>query len=229
MALEAVIFDLDGVLVRTDEYHYRAWKQLADRLGVAFDRRKNQALRGVDRMGSLLRLLGPDHGYSQPQLEELAAEKNAHYVELIERITQADLLAGAESLLAELRGRGVKLAVASASKNARRVLQRLEIADRFDTIVTGHDFERGKPAPDIFLAAADRLCVSPAGCVVVEDAASGVAAARSAGMAVIGLGDPRELNAAHRVVRSLTDLSADSLAAVMRKAGPGAPPERSTP
>lgn len=215
--LLAVIFDLDGVIVSTDEYHYRGWQRLADEIGVPFDRRRNERLRGVDRMNSLLRLLPENHGYSQAELETLATRKNAYYKELITQITPADLLPGAVALLDDLAVHGVRMAIASASKNAPEVLDRLGIRGRFDTIVTGHDFTRGKPAPDIFLIAAQRIGVPPPNCLVVEDAESGVQAGVAAGMRVLGRGTDPALAAAGaaRVVAALTEVSWRDLAALL--------------
>ena len=212
MPLKAVIFDLDGILVRTDTFHYQAWKRLADEIGVPFDQRRNEALKGVDRMNSLLAMLPADHGYSQEELVELADRKNAYYVQLIRQITPVDMIDGALALVDELKASGVALAVASASKNAMTVLDRLGIAGRFDAVVTGHDFTRGKPAPDIFLTAAGRLGVPPADCAVLEDAESGVRAALAAGMTALGFGSGEVLGAADLVVDDMRRLSHRTLA-----------------
>ena len=214
-SLAAVIFDLDGVIVKTDEYHYRAWKRLADELDIPFDREKNQQLRGVGRMSSLKIVLPHDHGYSQEQLEELASRKNGYYQKLIEELSPDDLLPGTKELLDELDAHGVKKAVGSASKNAGTVVDKLQVRDRFDAVITGHDFERGKPAPDVFLAATERLGVEPGKCIVFEDAVAGVEAAHNGGMKAVGVGPKDLLSDAERVVKSLAEVSYPDLEALM--------------
>ena len=212
--LLAVIFDLDGVIVSTDDYHYRGWQRLADEIGVPFDRRRNERLRGVDRMNSLRRLLPENHGYSEAELHALATRKNEYYKELIKQVSPRDILPGVPALLDDLDAHQVRKAIASASKNAPEVLERLGIGSRFEVIVTGHDFTHGKPAPDIFLTAARRLKLPPANCLVVEDAVSGVEAGVAAGMKVLGRGsDPDLLKAgAARMVESLAEVTCADLA-----------------
>lgn len=214
--LEAVIFDLDGVIVSTDRYHYLGWKRLADEIGVPFDRERNELCRGVDRMASLRIVLGPDHKYSESEMKVLADRKNEYYKELAMQISPADLLPGVLALLDGLEAHGVKCAVGSASKNAEAVIERLGIRSRFRTIVTGHDFTRGKPAPDVFLTAASRMGVAPANCVVFEDAAAGVEAAHAGGMKAVGVGRPDLLAAAERVVASLAEITYADLVTLMR-------------
>lgn len=209
--LEAAIFDLDGVLVDTARFHYLGWRRLADELDVPFDEQKNERLKGVDRMGSLLRLLPQNHGYSRAQLDEFCERKNRYYVEMIAGITPADLFEGAEALLADLHHAGVRRAIASASKNAKAVVERLRIGRWFDAIVDGYDFTRTKPDPEVFLVAAEQVGAAPGDCVVLEDAEAGVEAALRAGMAVVGMGDPRSLARAQLVIGSLTELSAARL------------------
>ncbi len=203
-----VIFDLDGVLVDTAEYHYRAWQKLADRIGVPFDRKRNEALRGVDRMNSLLLLLG-EHAerFSDVEKEAFCAEKNADYVRLIEQITPADLLPGAKELLCALRAAGALCAVASSSKNARAVLERLGILPLLNAVVDGSEVAAAKPAPDLFVLAAARLGLAPARCVVVEDAEAGVAAAKAGGMRCIGIGDPARVGAADAVAGAVAEIT----------------------
>jgi beta-phosphoglucomutase len=213
--LEAVIFDLDGVIVSTDRYHYLGWKRLADEIGVPFDRERNEQCRGVDRMASLRVVLGPNHTYSAAEMAALADRKNEYYKELARQITPADLLPGALALVEELEARGVKRAVGSASKNAEAVLDRLGIRARFQSVVTGHDFARGKPAPDVFLTAARRLGVAPGNCLVFEDAAAGVEAAHAGGMKCVGVGRADLLSAAERVVASLAEIDYAGLVRLM--------------
>ncbi len=210
--IRGVIFDLDGVLTDTAELHYRGWQRLADEEGIPFDRQANEALRGLSRRDSLLRLLA-GRPATEAQMQEMMARKNRYYRELIQTVTPAHLLPGAAALLDELRAAGVRIAIGSASENASRVVERLGIADRVDVLVDGRSVARQKPAPDLFLYAAARLGLPPAECVVVEDAASGVAAARAAGMWAVGLGPAERVGAAHAVWPSLADVHwADVLA-----------------
>ena len=200
-----VIFDLDGVIVDTAEFHYRAWKRLADELGVPFDRDKNHRLRGVDRMCSLEIIL-EDVEPRPGNLRELADRKNACYVEMIQALTPDDLLPGVQGLFQTLREQEIAVGLASASKNARPVLKLLEIEPLLDAVVDGNDFTRGKPAPDIFLLAAERLGRTPDECVVVEDAQVGVDAARAAGMYAVGVCEGRALEGADVLIGRAADL-----------------------
>jgi len=203
-----VIFDLDGVLVDTAEFHYLAWQQLADRIRVPFDRQRNEALRGVDRVNSLRLLLGAHADrFTDAEKDAFCAEKNAVYVKLIETISPKDLLPGAGALLAALRETAIPAAVASSSKNARPVLERLGIMNLLQAVVDGSEVAVAKPAPDLFLLAAARLGVPPARCVVVEDAEAGVEAAGRGGMRCIGIGDAARVGAADRVVPSVADIT----------------------
>jgi len=216
--LKAVIFDLDGVLVDTAKYHYLGWKKLADELGVPFDEMKNEQLKGIDRLNSLKRMLGDlQNDYTTDELWVLANRKNEYYVEMIQEVTPADLYEGARELITALRSEGIRVAVASASKNANTVITNLEIESLLDEIVDGHDFENGKPDPEIFLTAARRLGVPPEEAVVVEDAESGVEAGNAAGMKTVGFGDPGILGAADMVISNLTELSATRLRELVEK------------
>lgn len=187
MAVKAVIFDLDGVITDTAEYHFLSWKRLADEEGLPFTRDDNERLRGVSRRESLLLLL-KDRPLSETVIEEMMARKNSYYAEMIQHVSPADLLPGVADLLAELDSRGVPYAIASASKNARAVGERLGIIDRLAALADGHSVTRQKPAPDLFRYAAAQLNLSPGQCLVVEDAAAGVQAALSAGMPALALG-----------------------------------------
>jgi kojibiose phosphorylase len=194
-----LIFDLDGVLTDTAEAHYLAWQRLADEEGLPFDRAANEALRGIGRRESLRHLLGA-RAVTQARAERLMARKNAYYRALIAEMSPSDLLPGALELLDAARARGLRLAIGSASKNARDVIDRLGIADRFDAICDGHAVEAAKPAPDLFLAAAAALGLPAEDVVVFEDAADGVAAAHAAGMMAIGIGPVERVGAAEIVL-----------------------------
>ncbi|MEO1761422.1 MAG: beta-phosphoglucomutase [Cyanobacteria bacterium J06629_18] len=200
--IKGFIFDLDGVLTDTAEFHYQAWQKLADEEGIPFNREANEALRGVSRRDSLLKIIG-ERKYSESQIQEMMERKNSYYVESIEQITPYYLLPGADNLISELREQGIKIALGSASKNARTVIDKLGIADKFDVIADGNSVKRSKPAPDLFLYAASELGLEPAECVVVEDAASGIEAALTAGMLTIGIGSVERVGAAKIVLPSL--------------------------
>ena len=188
--IKGFIFDLDGVITDTAEYHFRGWKRLADEEGLAFTREDNEHLRGIPRRASLMLIL-KDRLYSETQIVEMMERKNNYYLEFIKEISPRDLLPGAKELLEEIRAAGLKNALGSASKNAPEVLDRLGIRSLFDAIADGHSVTRQKPAPDLFLHAANQLNLSPEECVVVEDAAAGIEAAKAGGFRSIGLG-PRE-------------------------------------
>ncbi|MEW6493827.1 MAG: beta-phosphoglucomutase [Cyanobacteriota bacterium] len=200
--IQGVIFDLDGVLTETAEYHYRGWQQLADEEGIPFDRQANEAMRGLSRRDSLLHMLG-DHPRTEEQLQEMMERKNRYYLESIKDVSAADLLPGAKELLEELRSVGIKVALGSASKNAQEVIERLGIANLVDSISDGYSVANSKPAPDLFLHAAAQLGLAPEHCVVVEDATSGVEAALAAGMYAVGLGPVERVGAAHVVLPNL--------------------------
>jgi len=200
--IKAIIFDLDGVLTDTAEYHFLAWKRLADELGIPFDRQHNEPLRGVPRRRSLELLL---NGYpaTEEQMQEWMARKNSYYVGLIQQMTPADILPGALELLKELRRAGIKIGIGSASKNTRTVLDRLHLMDYVAAISDGYSVQRHKPMPDLFLHCAQQLDVDPGQAIVVEDAASGVEAALAGGFWVMGLGPEERVGAAHIVFPSL--------------------------
>lgn len=202
MAIRAFIFDLDGVLTDTAEYHYRGWKRLADELGIPFTREENEALRGIPRRESLMLIL-KEREYSEEQILDMMARKNLYYLEFIRQISPRDLLPGARELLEEIRAAGLKSALGSASRNAPQVVERLSIADLLDAISDGHSVEQQKPAPDLFLHAAAQLGLTPAECVVVEDAAAGIEAAHAGEFRAVGLGPRERVGKADLVLPSL--------------------------
>jgi kojibiose phosphorylase len=218
--IKGVIFDLDGVLTDTAELHYRAWQKMANEEGLPFDQQANDAIRGLSRRESLMRIVG-DRSFSEAQIQEMMERKNRYYQELLGEIGPEYLLSGAGELLDELRKAGIKIAIGSGSKNARTVLKRLGITDRVDTISDGDSVQRSKPAPDLFLHAASQLGLEPTQCVVVEDAAAGIEAGLAAGMLTLGLGPRERVSAAHVVLPSLegvtwTDLRAKFAALTTR-------------
>jgi beta-phosphoglucomutase len=201
-SIRACIFDLDGVITDTAEYHYRAWQALADKYGFAFNRQVNEQLRGVSRQRSLEIILG-GREVAPEQFQAMMDWKNEHYVQMLDEITPKDLLPGARELLQALRAAGIKVALGSASKNARAVVERLGIGEMFDAIADGHSVTNTKPAPDLFLHAAAELGVAPAACVVFEDAEAGIDAALAAGMWAVGLGPAERVGHAHARLDSL--------------------------
>ena len=206
MTLQGFIFDLDGVLTDTAEYHFRAWQKLAKEEGIPFTRQDNEALRGVPRRESLMLVLN-GRSYPEEKIQQMLVRKNDDYLDFIRQITPADLLPGAKELLLELRQAGLKAAVGSSSKNAPEVIARLEIGNLLDAIADGYSVTRAKPAPDLFLYAAARLELPPESCVVVEDAAAGVDAAIAGGFHTIGLGPQDRVGHAQVVFPSLAGIS----------------------
>ncbi len=220
--IRAFIFDLDGVLTDTARYHYLAWKRLADEIGVPFDEQRNEALRGVDRRRSLeLLLQGRPH--TPEAFEAWMARKNGYYQELIQQMTPADLLPGALDFLKACREAGLRVAIGSASKNAQQVLDALQLGPWVDAVADGYSVERHKPAPDLFLKAAELLGLDPGSCVVVEDAEAGVLAARAGGMLSLGIGPVSRVGAADYVV---PDLAHTTLSEVLEALNGPWQPER---
>ncbi len=214
MRLNAVIFDLDGVITDTAEYHYLGWQRLADEEGLIFNRKINEGLRGLSRLASLMVILDVNlRKVSQGDIEEWMDRKNRYYTKSLEKITPDDLLPGAMNLIQEMKAAGIKVAIGSASKNAATVIQRLGIRSLIDIVSDGYSTERSKPAPDLFLHTAAALEVNPAFCAVFEDAEAGIEAALSAGMWAIGLGPQSRVAQAH--VR-YDDLSGVYLSSVLQ-------------
>ncbi len=203
----AVIFDLDGVIVSTDDCHYRAWKRLADEEGIPFDAETNNRLRGVSRMESLEIILEKSpRAYSNDEKQALADRKNGYYRELLRSLTPSDLLPGALELLRALKARGIRVGIGSSSRNCPIILERVGLKSAFDVIIDGNCISRSKPDPEVFLKAAELLGIPPQRCVVIEDAEAGVRAAVSAGMPVIAIGAAKH--------SPMATLSAPDLAAI---------------
>lgn len=187
--IQAVIFDLDGVLVTTDDSHYKAWKQMADEEGIPFDRQINQRLRGVSRMESLEIILEKsERPYTQDEKRNLAERKNSYYVALINQLTRDALLPGALDTVHALLDMGIRTAIGSSSKNAPAILRQTGIARLFEAVADGNQIKHSKPDPEVFLLAASLLQLPAADCLVVEDADAGVVAGARAGMPVLAVG-----------------------------------------
>jgi beta-phosphoglucomutase len=199
---QGVIFDLDGVLTATDEYHYRSWKKVIERYGIRFTRSENEKLRGLTRRRSLEVLLG---GRQLPEEEmgELLKLKNRYYLELVGEMSPADLLPGVAELLQELREARVRMAVASASRNVQAVLEKLGIKGYFNAIADGNSVRQSKPSPEVFLKAVQALDLRPYQCIAVEDSEAGIQSALAAGLWVVGLGPRQRVGRAHAVFANL--------------------------
>lgn len=207
MSYDAVIFDLDGVICYTDEYHYQAWKAMADSIGVYFDREINNRLRGVSRMASLEIVLERASGeFSLAEKEELANQKNELYKKLLANMSPADLSDEVKSTLDELRRRGYRLAIGSSSKNTPFILRQIGLGDYFDAVSDGNNITRSKPDPEVFEKAAQMLCMEPKRCLVVEDAVSGAEAAHRGGMKAACVGDASRAKAGDYNLKSVKDL-----------------------
>ena len=205
--IKGVIFDLDGVIVHTDKYHYLAWKALADELGIYFDEVINNRLRGVSRMDSLdIVLERASKTYSDEEKKILAEKKNSLYVELLSNMSEKDVSEDVMNTLLTLKGRGYKIAIGSSSKNAKRILERVGLLNMFDAIADGNDIQRSKPDPDVFLVAAKKLSLASDEAVVVEDAIAGVKAGRAANMLTFALGDASQNKAADHNLTLLSDI-----------------------
>jgi len=191
MKFDAIIFDLDGVICFTDEYHYRAWKTMADGMGIYFDRTINNRLRGVSRMESLEIVLERYDGpaLSQADKARLATQKNDIYRQSLHEMSTADLSDAVKETLDGLRTMGLKLAIGSSSKNTPFILGQIGLAGYFDAVSDGNNITRSKPDPEVFVKAAEMLGIAPERCLVVEDAVSGAEAGHAGGMKVACLGD----------------------------------------
>lgn len=208
--LKVVIFDLDGVITDTSEYHYRAWKRLADEEGIPFNRDDNDKLRGVSR-SECLKILLKGKQVSDEQFQEMMDRKNEYYVELLRQMTSKNILSGAKELVSGLKRRGIKTAIASVSKNTRTVLRGTGIEDLFDAIVDGYSVKNTKPAPDIFLFAAKELGVKPEDCAVVEDAEAGIEAALAGNMLSISIGPEERAGKARYRFEKIGDVTLTKL------------------
>jgi len=205
--VEAVIFDLDGVLVDTAKFHYLAWKEIANRINVNFNEIENEKLKGVSRSESLDIILSLNQlSLDEKSKTRLLKDKNDIYLKLIATLTEGDVLEGVNLLIERLKQNKIKIALGSASKNAGAILKATKIDHHFDQVVDGTMVQNSKPDPEVFKTAARLLGVEPNKCLVIEDASSGVEAALSAGMEVIGVGCNTQLARASAVVDSLAQV-----------------------
>lgn len=206
--VKGTIFDLDGVIVDTAKYHYLAWKRLAnEELGFDFTEEQNEMLKGVSRVRSLeilLELSGQTR--TKEEQEALCAKKNDWYVDSIKTIDESEILKGAKDYLIQLRSKGVLISLGSASKNAVPILEGLGIIGLFDAIIDGNKVSKAKPDPEVFLKGAEALGLDPKDCVVFEDSAAGIEAAKAGGMYAVGIGTPEALPLADEHVAGLFEL-----------------------
>ncbi len=208
--IKGVILDLDGVITDTAEFHFQSWKRMAEEEGIEFSREDNEQLRGVSRRRSLELILG-DKELSEEEMQRLMDKKNGYYQDKIEQMDKDDMLPGAWKLIEEIKAKGLAVAVASSSRNARIVLKNLGIADEFSAISDGYSVKDPKPAPDLFLHTAEKLGLEPEECVVIEDAESGVEAALKADMKVVGIGPEDRVGNANLRYDEVEDIDIDEI------------------
>jgi beta-phosphoglucomutase len=208
--IKAFIFDLDGVITDTAKYHFRSWERLANKEGIPFSKKVNEKMRGLTREQSLEILLN-GRKISDEKRKEMMRLKNDYYLKLIKDIDGNDLFPGVKTLLSTLKNRNYTLAIASASRNAKPVINNLYIDDMFSIISDGNSVEQSKPAPDVFLHTAKKLGISPEACIVIEDSRAGVEGARKAGMEVIGIGPNKRVGKADYIYQKISDIELDTI------------------
>ena len=205
--VKTIIFDLDGVLVYTDKFHYLAWKKMADRIGVPFNETINNRLRGVSRMDSLEIILEKStRKYTDEEKEDLAEEKNGYYKEFLKNMSPADVRPEVREMLKKLHERGYQLAIGSSSKNTKFILAQTCLTDAFDAISDGTNITKSKPDPEVFLKAAEYTHTAPQDCLVVEDAVAGIDAAKAGGMLAAGVGEAKEYEKTDYPMEKVEDL-----------------------
>jgi beta-phosphoglucomutase len=213
--LQACIFDLDGVIVDTAMYHYLAWKRLAAELGIVLTEEYNERLKGVSRFDSLNLILAlKGISLTDEEKNQLAEKKNKWFVDYIHSMTEKNIYPGVQPLISDLKKAGIRTALASSSKNAFTVLRQLGMLHQFDAIVDGNMIINTKPHPEIFTKTAGLLNVPPDKCLVIEDAAAGVEAAKAAGMSCVGIGDSAILHQADLVVSHVSEISLEKLRSI---------------
>ena len=213
MMVKALIFDLDGVIVTTEHNHFIAWKRTSNSLGIDFEEEHNELLKGVSRVDSLKKILELGaKTISTEEFNELLISKNDFYVDSIQDLNQTDLLPGVLSLLQEAKSKGIKLGIGSSSKNANFILKLLKIDHFFDVVIDGNGVNHPKPHPEVFLNGSKALSLAPAECIVFEDAASGITAAKAGGFITIAVGNPNIAEMADTYFNDLTEFSLEAYA-----------------
>jgi beta-phosphoglucomutase len=211
--IKGLIFDLDGVIVTTEHNHFIAWQRTANSLGIDFEEEHNELLKGVSRADSLKKILElGSKTISTDEFEALLKSKNDFYVDSIQELNQTDLLPGVIDLLTEAKEKGIKLAIGSSSKNANFILTLLTIDHLFDVVIDGNGVEFPKPHPEVFLNGAKALGLSPSECIVFEDAASGITAAKAGGFHAFAVGNPNIADMADTYFNDLTEFSLETYA-----------------
>ena len=206
---KGLVFDLDGVITDTAKFHYIAWKNMAEKLGIIIDEKFNEQLKGISRTESLERILefgGKADAYTEEEKEKLAAQKNTEYVELLEELTPADILPGLLSILDQAEALGMKSSIASASKNAPHILEKLGIKERFAHIVDPNTLIKGKPDPEIFVRAAEAIGIKPEEAIGFEDAQAGIEGIKGANMFAVGVSVGEPLHGADLIINSLEEI-----------------------
>ena len=210
--IKGFLFDLDGVIVDTAVFHFKAWRKMANKLGFDIDEAFNETLKGISRRDSIDRILA--YGgitLSEEEIERLAKEKNEDYLTMVDTMTKENILPGIQELIAQIKEQNYKMALGSASKNAPRILDRIGLIHEFDAIVDGNSVNKSKPDPEVFIKGADALGLKNEECVVVEDAYAGVEAAIAAGMKSIGIGEQENLPNANIVIHSFENKKIEDL------------------
>ena len=213
MKIKLCIFDLDGVICDTAKYHYLAWKELADEMQIPFTLKDNERLKGVSRMASLeiILSLGKQEALSDEEKEALATRKNGRYVEMISQMEKDEILPGVKDFLNELRERGIKIALGSASKNTGIIMERLGLREAFDYIVDGTMIVNTKPDPEVFVKSMEYYGLQPEECIVFEDAAAGIEAGHRGGMRCVGIGKKEDLPEADYLIPGFEGVSFDTI------------------
>jgi len=205
MSVKAVIFDLDGVIVSTDDYHYRAWKAMADEVGIYFDRTINERLRGVSRMESLEIILEKaNKQHTDEEKIQMTENKNSLYKEFLDELTPNDILTGVMKVLEILKKDNIKIAIGSSSKNTPIILEKIGLKNYFDEVADGNEIKNSKPDPEVFLLASRKLGIAPEECLVVEDADAGIEAALAGNMKVLAVGYASSNDKAHYKFKDLS-------------------------
>ncbi len=213
--IKGVIFDLDGVLVTTDEYHFRSWQKISAEEGIYFTWEMNNNFRGVGRMECVDILVSKSSKkYTPEEKNNIAIRKNNYFAESLNNLEASVIMPGTLKILLELRNRGIKIGVGSNSRNAKPIINKLNMQDLFDVVTDGFDIKNSKPDPEVFLLTAERLGLKNTECVVVEDAVAGIEAAHAAGMSALGIGTAERLTKAEKVVKDLSEISVDELLSI---------------
>ena len=218
MSKKAFIFDLDGVIVDTAKYHFLAWRKLANSMGFDFTHEQNEQLKGVSRVKSLEKILAwGNKSVSEDEFNKLMVQKNEDYLTYIEKMDAQEILPDVGKTLDFLKEKEQHIALGSASKNARMILEKVNLLEKFDVLVDGNDVANAKPNPEVFLNAAKQLQANPKDCIVFEDAVAGIQAANNAGMVSIGIGDKNTLHEADYVFKNFTEITTDFLSQLIDK------------